>query len=126
MSEAPERIWVWGWRGSGGQAGKRQEDGNMTDQEPRPEGQLTRAEKSKLIDEAVEHLPEHLTRKELVALLLTMADAYSADGRTMLETLVTTMVVSARTLHMTDEECAVMVARCLRSLPAIPKPDKAH
>ena len=98
----------------------------MSDQDPRPEGQLSRAEKSKLIDEAVEHLPDHLTRKELVALLLTMADAYSADGRTMLETLVTTMVVSARTLHMTDEECAVMVALCLRSLPATPKPDKAH
>jgi hypothetical protein len=87
----------------------------------------SREDKPKMIEAALECLPEDMKPDELSALLLTIVDAYMGDDRSVaLSLLLTTTMVYARSIGMPDKRMAIVLRSAAEHLEEPETKKKVH
>jgi hypothetical protein len=87
----------------------------------------SREDKPKMIEAAVDCLPDNMQTDELSALLLTILDAYMGDDKTVaLSLLLTTAMVYARSIGMPDKRMAKVLRSAAEHLEKPETEKKVH
>jgi hypothetical protein len=84
-------------------------------------------DKTKMVEAAVHCLPDNMQTDELSALLLTIVDSYMSDDKTVaLSLLLTTAMVYARSIGMSDKKMALVLRGAAEHLEEPDNKKKVH